>query len=220
MAQTVTEIADALATKNMAEKPIALFDLDGTLADYDGTMDNEMKLIATPEEIANGTYFPREQETEPHHIKERRRLIKRQPGFWRNLRKFDLGFAVLDLARQAGFSIDILSKAPRTNFQAWSEKVQWCHDNLPMDEGIRVNLVEKKGLFYGRVLVDDYIPYVKDWLTYRPRGLVIMPAHPHNEGFQHPQVIRVGFDIAYQVGPDKVRSLDLAREALLEQARR
>jgi 5'-nucleotidase len=207
-------------SKDMAEKPIALFDLDGTLADYDGTMDYHMKTIASPEEIQKDTYFPREQETEPRHIKERRRLIKRQPGFWRNLKKFDLGFAVLDLAMQAGFSIDILSKAPRTNFIAWSEKVEWCHANLPMDEGIRVNLVEKKGLFYGRVLVDDFIPYVQDWLTYRPRGLVVMPAHPHNEGFRHPQVIRVGMDISYQVDDRSIRSLDMVREALLEQARR
>jgi 5'(3')-deoxyribonucleotidase len=179
-------------------------------------MDERMRLLATPEEIEKGIYFPREQSTEPAHIRERRRLVKRQPGFWRDLRKFDLGFAVLDLAMRAGFSIDILSKAPRMNWPAWSEKVEWAHKHLPMDQGIRMNLVEKKGLFYGRVLVDDFVPYVTDWLTYRPRGLVIMPAHPHNQGFEHPQVIRVGFDIAY----DGVRSLDKALEGLLEQARR
>lgn len=202
--------------KEMLEKPIALFDLDGTLADYDGTMDANMKLLATPEEVAAGTYFPREQSTEPSHIRERRRLVKRQPGFWKNLKRFGLGFTVLDLAMKAGFSIDILSKAPRTNFPAWSEKVQWCHENLPMDEGIRVNLVENKGLFYGRVLVDDFIPYVTDWLAHRPRGLVIMPAHPHNEGFKHPQVIRVDFHLEH----DGIQSLDAVRKGLLAQARR
>lgn len=47
-----------------------------------------------------------------------------------------------------------------------------------------------KGGTYGRVLVDDYPKYVKDWLKHRPRGLVIMPAHSYNEGFTHPNVIR------------------------------
>lgn len=172
---------------------IALFDLDGTLADFDGGMERGMRALATPEEIAAGTYFPREQDSEPEHIRNRRRLVKRQPGFWRELHPIKVGFSLLENAQFTGFRICVLTKAPRTNFPAWSEKVEWCHRWLPMDKGIQVNLVEDKGLVYGRVLVDDYPPYIERWLRWRPRGTVLMPAQPWNEGAfaDEPRVLRV-----------------------------
>lgn len=173
-------------------KPIALFDLDGTLADFDGAMDRNMRKLATPAEIESGNYFPREQKDEPAYVTERRRLVKRQPGFWSGLEKLPNGFHFLDLAIRIGYSITILTKAPKTNFPAWSEKVEWCHRNLPMEAGISVSLVENKGLVYGRVLVDDYPPYIKSWLMWRPRGLVLMPDQPWNQDFEHPQVVRIG----------------------------
>ena len=51
-------------------------------------------------------------------------------------------------------------------------------------------MTEDKGLVYGKVLFDDWPEYITSWLEYRPRGLVIMPNHPHNQGFKHPNVIR------------------------------
>lgn len=45
-------------------------------------------------------------------------------------------------------------------------------------------------LRYGAVLVDDWPEYIRRWLENRPRGLVIMPAHEHNAGFNHPNVVR------------------------------
>ncbi len=162
---------------------IALFDLDGTLADFDGGMEVGMVKLATPAEIAAGTYFPREQAGEPDYIRERRRMVKRQPGFWRNLAKLPSGFRLLEIAMEVGYKIAILTKAPRTNFPAWSEKVEWCHNHLPMDKGIAVNLVEDKGLVYGKILVDDYPPYINRWLEWRPRGLVFMPEQSWNRGF-------------------------------------
>jgi len=45
-------------------------------------------------------------------------------------------------------------------------------------------------MVYGRALVDDWPPYVEAWLEYRPRGLVIMPDRPWNQGFSHPNVVR------------------------------
>jgi|GEM_PF-4745712 len=32
--------------------------------------------------------------------------------------------------------------------------------------------------------------YIERWLTWRPRGLVIMPAQPWNEDFRHSNVLR------------------------------
>jgi 5'(3')-deoxyribonucleotidase len=181
---------------------VGLFDIDGTLADFNRTMDEAMRNLATPEEVESGTYFPREQESEAPHIKTRRRLIKSQPGFWRNLPKMPLGFRLLEHATSLGFSIAILTKAPRRNFAAWSEKVEWCHLNLPMDRGITVNLVEDKGLVYGRFLVDDYPPYIEKWLAWRPRGIVIMPEQPWNLTYRRDRVIPINLknvdDVAYK----------------------
>lgn len=91
------------------------------------------------------------------------------------------------------------------------EKVEWCHKNLPMEKGISVSLVENKGLVYGRVLVDDYPPYVESWLKWRPRGLVIMPAHDHNVSFSHPNVIKLHWP------HDGIKSLNQVEEAMRAQ---
>lgn len=172
----------------MSEKkpePIALFDLDGTLADFPWAMRRALTRISTPGEQA----YYEEQDDEPSYITERRRLIKRQPGFWRDLPVFKLGFDVLDMAKTLSYSINILTKAPHTNYQAWSEKAEWCSQELAGFD-YRVTMTEDKGLVYGKVLVDDWPKYVNRWLVHRPRGLVIMPAHDYNEGFKHPNVIR------------------------------
>lgn len=166
---------------------IALFDLDGTLADFDFAMEIKLMSLANNIEIP---YF-QEQDNEPTYMKMRRRLIKKTPGFWRELPKFSLGFQVLEEVNKLNFDIMILSKGPRNNPTAWAEKIEWCHANLPMDEmDIKITLTEDKGLVYGKVLVDDWIPYVERWLEWRPRGLVIMPAHDRNKDFRHPNVVR------------------------------
>ena len=60
-----------------------------------------------------------------------------------------------------------------------------------LGDEMEIDIVGKsKGGVYGRVLVDDWPGYVEDWLAHRPRGLAIMPAHPYNEDFKHPNVIR------------------------------
>jgi hypothetical protein len=43
---------------------------------------------------------------------------------------------------------------------------------------------------YGKILYEDYPPYIKRWLTWRPRGRVILIDAPYNRGFEHPQVLR------------------------------
>lgn len=172
-------------------KPIALFDLDGTLADFDGAMKAGLALIAHPDELKDGTYCVFEHKDEPDHIRIRRRLLKQRPGFWRNLQKLELGMKLMHASIALGYQVNILTKAPRTNFPAWTEKVEWCHQNLPMEHGIQVNLVENKGIVYGKVLVDDWPEYVSAWIAHRPRGLVLMPAQPWNENFKAPNVIRV-----------------------------
>lgn len=170
-------------------EPIALFDLDGTLADFDSSMRAHMQEMATPGEVA----FYVDQEEEPPHIKARRRLVKNKPGFWSSLPRLDLGYQILRLCLTLKYKINVLSKAPTKQSNAWSEKAEWCSENLIRvfpDHQINISLVQDKGLHYGAVLVDDWPEYVARWLQFRPRGLVIMPAQEWNVDFAHPQVIR------------------------------
>jgi 5'-nucleotidase len=171
-----------------AERPVvALFDLDNTLADFWGEMCRRLQLLRAPQELA-AEPVPYEEDL-PAHIKERMRLVKNTPGFWLNLPIWKPGFEILEEARRLGMQIEVLTKGPRHTTIAWTEKVQWCQRNLG-DVPHQVTITMDKGLVYGRLLVDDYPDYVSAWLRWRKRGFVIMPAHPWNEGFAHPQVYR------------------------------
>jgi FMN phosphatase YigB (HAD superfamily) len=167
---------------------IALFDLDGTLADFDGAMQRDMDLLKAPDEPS---FADIDENKMPPHIIARRRLIKKQPGWWLSLDRLHLGFDIFELAGELDFHKMILSKAPDPNKSpnAWSEKALWCAKNVP---GTPITLSDDKGMVYGKVLVDDWPPYVKAWLKHRPRGLVIMPAHRWNVGkfADDPRVVR------------------------------
>lgn len=162
---------------------IALFDMDGTLCDYTKAMKRDFELIKSKEDQEYIDF----QENIPQHIENRIKLIRNQPGWWQNLEKFQPGFDILKIAKELEFDIYILTKAPRNSVNAWTEKVKWIQREIPEST---ITLTQDKGIVYGKILVDDHIPYIKRWLQNRPRGLVIMPAHPWNENFTHPNVIR------------------------------
>jgi 5'-nucleotidase len=170
-----------LATFYM-NKPIALIDLDGTLADFDGAMLAALKKLAAPGEEVNT-----DQTNELPHIKARRRLIKSVPGFWSGLPRIEDGFIVLNILRVMGFSLNILSKGPNSNPKAWAEKVQWAQREVP---DAAVTITEDKSLTYGKVLFDDWPGYVEPWLEHRPRGLVIMIEHEWNQDYYHARVFK------------------------------
>ena len=161
---------------------VALFDLDGTLADYDSALARDLKLLLTPEDFENW----RANQDEPR-IKNHIRLIRAQPGWWLKLAKLEDGFQLLQLVRELGFSLNILTKGPFSNSNSWSEKVEWCRQHV---SDAAVTITEDKSLVYGKILVDDWPPYVTDWLAFRPRGLVILPDRPWNQCLEHPQIIR------------------------------
>ena len=104
---------------------IALFDMDGSLADYDGAMVRDLDELRAPAEPA----ITRENlwRTEhPPHVQARLRLIKGQPGWWLNLDPIPMGMTVLRLCERLGFDIHVLTKGPKRHSLAWDEKVQWC----------------------------------------------------------------------------------------------
>jgi hypothetical protein len=81
----------------------------------------------------------------------------------------------------------VLTNGPSKIPAAWAEKVLWCQEHVP-DADITIG--RDKGLVYGRILFDDWPPYVRRWLRWRPRGLVVMLDHPRNRGFEDPRVFR------------------------------
>jgi len=171
-------------SKHTAPRPIALVDMDGTLVDYDKAMMRDMKALMCPHEVIPDDWYKAEDQP---WLKTRMDLIKGKPGWWLNLDMFQLGWNVMGYLKEAGFKIHVLTRGPIKHPQAWAEKVEWCRKHLP---GTQITLTEDKGIVYGKVLVDDWPPYIKKWLAHRPRGLVIMPAQKWNTDFTHPQVIR------------------------------
>jgi 5'-nucleotidase len=162
---------------------VALVDMDGTLCDYDGAMLRDLERLRSP---GDPLVLPDNDDMHPW-LRERRDLIRRQPGWWRNLPKLKLGFDVFGELRELGFEVHVLTKGPVSTPSAWTEKLEWCQQHL---EGVPVTMTMDKGLVYGKVLVDDWPPYVERWLQWRPRGLVVLPAHPWNEGVSRPNAIR------------------------------
>lgn len=169
----------------------ALLDLDSSLADYPTAMRDQMRALQTPDEEPYVGRDPSEQELP--HVEARRKLIQRVPGFWRNLRPIEAGFALVEQMRQVGFPLHVLTKGPATAPNAWSEKLEWVQQYVP---DARVTLSDDKSMVYGRVLYDDFAPYFESWLLYRPRGLVVCLAQSWNAGYapggakEHPQVLR------------------------------
>jgi 5'-nucleotidase len=166
---------------------IALFDMDGTLADYDKALLADLEKIRSPyEPVITDSHF----DGNPDYVEQRRHMITNQSGWFLKLERFQLGWDVYEMCRDIGYKIAILTKGPQSKYSAWNEKIQWCHNHMGKDALDGVTITHDKSLVYGNVLVDDYPDYVTGWLKNRPRGLVIMPAHNFNKDFSHPQVIR------------------------------
>ena len=165
-------------------KAVALVDMDGTLADYDQAMTRDLEKLRSPQEEP---YVTGLNKRHPKHIWERMSLIKSRGEWWENLPKLKMGFDILKILKQLDYYISILTQGPKDNPVAWSHKVAWCKKNVPK---LDITITRRKGLVYGKVLVDDYPPYITQWLQHRPRGLVIMPGHEWNKDFSHVRVIR------------------------------
>lgn len=166
---------------------LALIDMDGTLCDFINTLNNRIKEFKQ-KEFAFMTEFSEEVEEEIALA------VRKEPGFWRTLPKIELGFKIVEMLKEIGYDLHVLTKGPYRSTNAWTEKVEWCREHLP---GVPVTITEDKGIVYGKILVDDWPSYCEAWLKHRPRGIVIMPAHDYNEGFdkKYPgQVFRVTMD--------------------------
>lgn len=164
---------------------IILFDLDGTLCDYDAALLRSLEELRAPEEDIIST-LPRK--NTPKYLKARMDLIRSKAGWWAGLKKFKLGMDIWETAGSLECQRTILTQGPKKNPKSWMGKKMWVDANL--GEDVDITITRNKGRVYGKILVDDYQDYIEEWLKWRPRGLVIMPAHDHNKYLKHPQVIR------------------------------
>jgi 5'(3')-deoxyribonucleotidase len=166
---------------------VALFDMDGCLADFDGAMIRDLNRLRSPDEPPVTSSFRELRNL--RHMQARMHLIHSQPGWWRSLGRIESGFAILLLAEQIGFEINILTKGPSSHPQAWAEKLEWCQAQ-PELRTRAVHITVNKALVYGLMLYDDYPEYMDAWLARRPRGLGIMPTTPNNVSYENPRVVR------------------------------
>jgi hypothetical protein len=163
---------------------VALFDMDGTLCDYERKLLKDLKRLRAP----NEPDFAENVNGLPEHIRRRADAIRASQDWWAKLPKLQLGWDVLGVAQELKYRIMILTQGPKWNPAAWTGKKLWIDRNLGPD--VDITITRDKGLVYGKVLVDDWPPYVESWLAWRRNGLAIMPANRFNEGYSHDQVIR------------------------------
>lgn len=157
---------------------IALVDMDGTVCDWHNRLARDLAEVVGPDRDK----FAPETLTKIEH------LIRKQAGWYFSLEPIELGFKIVNLLKEIGFAIMVATKATPKATNAWSEKAAWCMKYFPHDQ---VTVTEDKTLLYGKLLVDDYPKFAGPWLKNRPRGYVIMPDQPWNQGYEHPRVRRV-----------------------------
>jgi len=157
-----------------SRRPIALMDMCGTLCDCSGALSRALERLRGPNE---DPLIERLNEL-PAHLEERRRLIMRAPGFWRELRPLEHGFRLLELLKSLQFDVRVLTKGPSENSQGWMEKVDWCRQHVPE---LPIIVTDDKTPVWGSVLVEDWPPYIANWLAVWPQGTVVAPAQPWNE---------------------------------------
>jgi 5'-nucleotidase len=171
-------------------KPIALVDMDGTVADYDAALRRDLAKLRSPEETGPPVIHGSKKQM-PEFFRNRVNMIRSQSGWWENLGTRPDGFQIVSMLKRLGFEIHVLTKGPEESTNAFTEKARWCQKHLP---GVPITLTEKKAMVYGRVLVDDWPPYVEPWLATRPRGLAVMPNRDWNKDFSHPNLVRAFVD--------------------------
>jgi hypothetical protein len=165
---------------------IGLFDLDGSLADYDLQMVNDLNALRSPEEPMVTVESLRTMDRLPH-IGARMKLIKARPGWWAGLPPIEAGMRIFKVARTLQFDCKVLTKGPKSHSLAWKEKLDWAFENL--GDEVEVTITFDKSQVYGKFLYDDYLDYNLVWLSHRPRGLVIMPVRKLSGTIIHPQIL-------------------------------
>jgi 5'-nucleotidase len=198
--------------------PVALFDMDGSLADYDAALRRDLRAMRAPCEppILDDSSMHDLEDRYPH-LEARTHFIKSTPSWWATLPRIEMGFTVVRMAREIGYEINVLTKGPALHPVAWKEKLEWCRAQPELNDAA-IHITMNKGLVYGALFYDDFPPYMEAWLRHRPRGLGIMPVTAYNLNFSRPNVIRwdgtnieavrAGMLAAYSRGPREALTIE------------
>lgn len=181
----------------MGKKPnkyVALFDLDGTLADLDRQLADDMNRIKGPDEPDFVAALPGQKS--PPHIKARKIMIFNQPDWWEQLPRYQPGWDVLEMVRQAGLQVQIASKPSMDCHDSAAQKLRWVERHLGK---VVTHLSGDKGMIQADLLVDDWVQYVARWLELNPQGRAILPLHSWNQDFRHDRAIHYDGTNADQV---------------------
>jgi len=163
------------------KEPIILFDLDGTMVDYDNAIKRDYYFYKNP----NDPHYSHENK-KISHLRKLIDLIRCKNGWWLKLTKNKLGFDIYNIAIEIGYKPTILSKAPRNCPNAYTEKYLWVKENIG---DIDVIISPNKTIVDGLVLVDDYPKFVDPWLNEHPDGIAILPKNENNDGYSHQRAI-------------------------------
>ena len=173
---------------------VALIDLDDTLADFTGTILNDFRKTCNPKDIDEVNLTWIHGDDRPAWIRERKRLIMTQSGWWAKLPLLDSGNAVLRMLAAEGYRIIFATAPAFTAPNSATEKIEWIRKHYPEYPDIHITRV-KEGT-YGRILMDDFPGYIDAWLKVRPRGLVLIPLQEWNKDYRHPNAIHIEPDLS------------------------
>jgi hypothetical protein len=177
-------------TRQPCTESIALIDLDGTVADYEGQMLKDLEFIRGPNEPVITNIWEHHE-----HVGRRIDLIKNSPNWWSDLPVIPTGMQVVEIMRELEWEMLVLTKGPKNTKQAWTQKVEWAAQHIPdaypiITGGRRDDESGGKSLVYGKVLFDDFPKYMGAWLEAHPRGLGIMPVNLGNQDYHHPNLVK------------------------------
>lgn len=163
--------------------------MDDTVCDYTGKFTSDLKTISceADKDYIDSCDGDISKICKNKIFNNSRRMITSQVGWWKSL-PVNIGSMSFVLGlNEIGYELNILTKGPFNKPFAWSEKVEWIENNFGNKYKLKynMNIVSDKSLFYGKILFDDYVPYVKAWLRKRPRGFAFLPESPSNANFKH-----------------------------------
>jgi len=102
------------------KRPLALVDLDGTLADCNAAILERLAALRQPGDSREDEL----QSEPPAHILARQQRIMSEPGFWRDLKPISSGLRLVDLLLELEFETFVFTKGPSDNPSAWAEKFE------------------------------------------------------------------------------------------------
>ncbi len=165
--------------------PIALVDLDDTVADYSFGMHLTLDKLYP---ASYGLFPPNLHGDGPDHIEYLRELIYDSSDWWNELSIKVEGDEIVDRLMADGYDVKFITYARLTCPNAWFGKVKWVTGFYPDNE--LIILSGKRDHIYGDLLFDDNVDNMTGWLDFWPLGIGVLSGIPENREYKHERCIR------------------------------